>query len=137
MFSGLIFYIVGVGFIIGQGVLFYSLFRYRRREGQKASYITGEKWSQLAWILVPGAIIMFLDFTIDFAGTKAYEEVKLNTPSAQVTVEVTGKQFNWDFLYSGPDDVFGTKDDLKLENELHVPVNKVVNLVLKSDDVIQ
>ena len=29
-----------------------------------------------------------------------------------------------------------TKDDLKIENELHVPVNKVVILTLKSEDVI-
>jgi len=132
----LIFYIVGIGFLLGQGVLFYSIFRFRRREGRKAAFITGEKWRQAAWILVPGAIVMVLDFAIDFAGAKAYDKVKGETPEAEVQVEVIAKQFNWKFLYPGPDGQFGTRDDLALENELHVPANKVVSLVLKSEDVI-
>jgi cytochrome c oxidase subunit 2 len=49
---------------------------------------------------------------------------------------VTAKQFNWEMLYPGPDGQFGTADDLLLDNELHVPVNKVVRVTLKSKDVI-
>jgi cytochrome c oxidase subunit 2 len=37
---------------------------------------------------------------------------------------------------SGPDGRFGTADDLQMENELHVPVNKVVRVSLRSKDVI-
>ena len=39
-------------------------------------------------------------------------------------------------LYPGPDNVFGTTDDLEIENELNVPVDKVVHIRLLSDDVI-
>ena len=49
---------------------------------------------------------------------------------------VSGKQFNWDMTYPGPDNELGTDDDLKLENELHVPVNAVVHIRLTSEDVI-
>jgi cytochrome c oxidase subunit 2 len=51
-------------------------------------------------------------------------------------VQVTAKQFNWTFTYPGPDGIFGTADDLALENELHVPVNKIVRVSLRAEDVI-
>ena len=38
--------------------------------------------------------------------------------------------------YPGPDGQLGTDDDLTLENQLHVPVNKVVHVKLTSEDVI-
>ncbi|MEE9171716.1 MAG: hypothetical protein V3U41_02260 [candidate division NC10 bacterium] len=53
-----------------------------------------------------------------------------------VRVHVTGKQFNWEILYPGPDGRFGTADDLQVDNELHVPVGKIVRVTLKSKDVI-
>jgi cytochrome c oxidase subunit 2 len=46
------------------------------------------------------------------------------------------KQFNWDFVYPGPDGQFNTADDLKLENDLNVPVDKVIRVRLSSRDVI-
>ena len=57
-------------------------------------------------------------------------------PPGDVFVQVTAKQFNWDFTYPGPDGKFATEDDLTVENELHVPVDKVVRLTLQSRDVI-
>ncbi|MFQ5864782.1 MAG: cytochrome c oxidase subunit II [bacterium] len=132
----LIFYIVGIGFLLGEGAIIYFLIRYRRRAGKKAIFVRGESWSQVAWILVPGLIVMLLDFWIDFAGAKAYEHVKGEMPASEVVVQVTGKQFNWIITYPGPDGIFGTSDDFTQENDLHVPVNKVVQVVLKSEDVI-
>jgi cytochrome c oxidase subunit 2 len=132
----LIFYIVGAGFILGEAVLIYFAIRYRRKAGQRAAYHTGEKLSELAWILVPAAIVLVLDFGIDFAGGEAWSKVKGEVPASDIHVIVTGKQFNWNFTYPGPDGKFGTDDDLTLENELHVPIGKVIDLVLKSDDVL-
>jgi cytochrome c oxidase subunit 2 len=132
----LIFNIVAVGFILGEAIILYFLIRYRRREGRKASFVEGEKMSELVWILVPTAIVLLLDFGIDFAGGKAWSKVKGEAPASDIQVQVTGKQFNWIFTYPGPDGNFGTPDDLLLENELHVPVDKPVRLVLKAEDVI-
>lgn len=132
----LIFYIVGAGFILGEAVIIYFAIRYRRKEGQRAAYITGEKMSELAWVLVPAAMVLVLDFGIDFAGGEAWSKVKGDTPASDIYVIVTGKQFNWVFTYPGPDGTFGTADDLTLENELHVPVKKVVDLTLNSEDVL-
>lgn len=39
-------------------------------------------------------------------------------------------------MYPGPDATFDTEDDLRLENELHVPVGKVIEVNLQSQGVI-
>ena len=131
----MIFYGVGLWFLLTEGVLFYFIFRYRRKEGQKAAYAPGRTFQQMSWVLVPAALVMVLDLWIDFAGTSAYNAFR-NVPAGDLVVQVTGKQYNWDITYPGPDGNFGTDDDLKIENELHVPVNKKVRLILKSEDVL-
>jgi cytochrome c oxidase subunit 2 len=57
-------------------------------------------------------------------------------PPSDIHVQVTAKQFNWEIVYPGPDGKFGSEDDLQIENEMHVPVNKVVRVYLRSKDVI-
>ena len=57
-------------------------------------------------------------------------------PPADVEVRVTGKQFNWEVLYPGPDGKFDTEDDYLIDNEVHVPVDSVVHVHLRSKDVI-
>ncbi len=49
---------------------------------------------------------------------------------------MTAKQFNWQITYPGADGKFGTADDKTLLDEMHVPVNKVVHVHLRSQDVI-
>ncbi|MFQ6113065.1 MAG: cytochrome c oxidase subunit II [bacterium] len=132
----LIFYIVGTGFLLGEALIIYFLIRYRRREGKKAKFVRGENLAQAAWILVPALIVLGLDLWIDFAGARAYDEVKGEVPASDFVVQVTGKQFNWIITYPGPDGQFGTSDDFTQENDLHVPVYQVVRLILKSQDVI-
>jgi cytochrome c oxidase subunit 2 len=132
----LIFWIGLFGFILAEGLIFYFIFRYRRKDGRRAAFVPGEKWKQLAWILIPAAIVLVLDLAIDFAGAKAYDRVKGEIPESDISVRVTGQQFNWAMTYPGPDGEFDTEDDLLLDNELHVPVNEVVLLELRSDDVL-
>jgi len=49
---------------------------------------------------------------------------------------VIAKQFGWEIYYPGADQVLGTADDLKVENELVVPVDQPVVLEMESRDVI-
>ncbi len=132
----LIFWIGLFWFILAEGLIFYFIFRYRRKDGRRAAFVRGEKWKQLAWILIPAAIVLVLDLAIDFAGAKAYDRVKGEIPESDIAVRVTGQQFNWAMTYPGPDGEFDTEDDLLLDNELYVPVNRVVVLELRSDDVL-
>ena len=58
------------------------------------------------------------------------------SPTRTSKFGVTAKQFNWEISYPGPDGKLGTDDDVKFDNDLHVPVHKVVRLVIASKDVI-
>ena len=53
-------------------------------------------------------------------------------PASDFVVQVTAKQFNWQVTYPGADGKFGTADDKTLLDEMHVPVNKVVHVHLRS-----
>jgi len=132
----LILYITGISFILSEALILFFLFKFRQKEGRKALFIRGDKWAQLAWILIPTAVILLLDLGIDYAGARAYEKVKGEIPPSDLTLRVTASQFNWAFTYPGPDDTLGTEDDVTLDNELHVPVDQVVELLLTSEDVI-
>ena len=132
----LIYYITGAWFILTLGAILLFLLLYRHREGRRATYVHGNSLTQSAWLLVPAVIVLGLDLWIDFHGARVWEAVKGHMPPGDVRVQVTGKQFNWEILYPGPDGQFGTADDLQLDNELHVPVGKIVRVTLKSKDVI-
>jgi cytochrome c oxidase subunit 2 len=132
----LIYYITGIAFLLTQGTLLLFLFLYRRQRGQRATYVAGNRWGELTWILVPCALVLVLDLWIDARGTETWNKVKGQVPPADLQVRVIGKQFNWEMVYPGPDGQFSTEDDLVVENELHVPTEKVVEVMLESRDVI-
>ena len=44
----LVYWIVGVWFVLAQGALLYLIVRFRRRPGQPARYIAGDSCKQLA-----------------------------------------------------------------------------------------
>ncbi len=128
----LIYYITAVVFI-GVTVLTVAfLIIYREREGRRATYTHGNTPLELAWTITPAVILI----VIAFMSASQWEKIKIQTPPSDYHVQVTGKQFNWEILYPGPDGEFDTEDDLLLENDLNVPVNKVVLVILKSQDVI-
>jgi len=132
----LIFYIVGAWFVAVEVLIVYFAIRYRRRGPRQAAYLKGDSWQQASWVLIPVAIVLVLDLGLDVAGHAAWETEKLTLPTAQYEVGVSAKQFNWEFVYPGPDGKLGTEDDVTIENELHVPVGKVVRLELSSKDVL-
>ena len=128
----LIYYITGVSFLLVAGTMVVFLVMYRHREGRRATYIHGHTTLEIIWTIVPALILVVLSFL----SQATWGNIKGHLPPSQHRVQVTAKQFNWEMLYPGPDGQFGTADDLLLDNELHVPVNKVVRVILKSKDVI-
>ena len=132
----LIFWIVGVWFIVTEGALLYAMLRYRRKPASRAQFLRGDSARQMAWVLIPAAVVLLLDLGIDHAGARVWDLVKLDLPPGTILVRVGAKQFNWIFTYPGPDGKFGTADDVTVENELHVPVGQVVRFELSSTDVI-
>ncbi len=129
----LIYYITTFTFILVNVLLlaFIVLYRYRG-DGRRATYTHGNSTLEIIWTIVPALILVMLAFM----SKSQWDAIKKNAPPADVLVQVTGKQFNWEILYPGPDGKFGTPDDYQVDNDLHVPVNKVVRVLLHSKDVI-
>src|SRR5215510_11917691 len=82
--------------------------------------------------MVPAFILVVLTFL----SVPAWSKIKMQLPPSDFTLQVTAKQFNWQVTYPGPDGKFGTEDDKTFLDEMHVPVNKVVHVQLRSQDVI-
>jgi cytochrome c oxidase subunit 2 len=129
-----IYYITGFVFLLVTALLMLFLIRYRYKPGQRAVYSHGNTALELVWTAIPAAvfIILFLISQSTWARVKYRETM----PRGDVEVRVTAKQFNWDFLYPGPDGKFDTEDDKAMSGELHVPVRKVVRITLQAEDVI-
>ncbi len=127
----LIFWITVITWAAVSIAMVVFLFKYRHRPGRKAEYIEGNSRLEVFWTTAT-AVIMIALATLS---KSTWAEIKENGPAGQVFYKVTAKQFNWEITYPGPDGSFGPKS-ITVENEMHVPVNKVVRFDLTSKDVI-
>ena len=128
----LIYYITAVTFILVTVLMVVFLILYRRKEGRRAVYSHGNTTLEIIWTIVPAAILIVLSFM----SVSTWAKVKRHAPDSDFELQVAAKQFNWEVVYPGPDGKFNTEDDVKFDNDLHVPVNKVVRVYLSSKDVI-
>lgn len=128
----LVYYITVVAFILVAGTMIAFMIMYRQREGIRAKYTHGHTGLEITWTVLTAVSLL----TLAFMGKPLWKQIKQDMPPYDIQVQVTGKQFNWEMLYPGPDGKFGTQDDLEMENMLHVPVDKVVRVILTSKDVI-
>lgn len=127
-----IYYVTGVTFFIVQITLLLFVVLYRYRPNRRATYTHGNTALEIAWTIAPAILLVILAFV----SRNTWAEIKQRIPPTDFVVQVTAKQFNWELAYPGPDGKIGTDDDFTMDNDLHVPVNKTVRLMLKSRDVI-
>jgi cytochrome c oxidase subunit 2 len=132
----LIFYIVGAWLIVAEAVLFYLVVKYRKKEGVKAEYVTGEKHEEMRWIHIPHNLVLLFDVIIIFFAIKVWYEVKQFQPPADETVRVIGQQWSWRFVHPGLDKTLGTADDVETVDEFHVKVGTTYHFQLESVDVL-
>ena len=128
----LIYYICGAVFVLVTVLLVAFLWVYRARPGRRAVYSHGNTTLEMVWTIVPSLILVVLTFL----SIPSWSKVKSRIPESELHVRITGKQFNWEVQYPGPDGKFDTPDDQTLDNELHVPTGKPVILHLRARDVI-
>ena len=147
------FWITGVVFVAVVLFMAYCVFRYRHREGVRAAYepenkklelwLTGLTTVGVAGMLAPGLFVWNQFITV---------------PEGAAEVEVMAQQWQWSFRYPGKDGVLGTsdsrnidydnpfgldpddpngQDDILIEgDDLHLPLDRPVNVLLRSIDVI-
>lgn len=132
----LIFVLVGFWFVLTEGAFLWLILRFRKRDGVKAQYITGEVKSQKRWITVPHLLVLVCDVFIIVGAVRVWYNVKQQLPPAQETVRVIGQQWAWSFDHPGPDGQLDTPDDIRTVDELHVQVGKLYHFKLVSKDVL-
>ncbi len=129
----LIYYITGITAILVFATMLAFLVMYKDRPGRRARYTHGNATLEIVWTVIPALILVILTFL----SVPAWSKIKMAAPPpSDFVLQVTAKQFNWQVTYPGPDGKFGTPDDKTLLDEMHVPVNKVVHIHLRSQDVI-
>jgi cytochrome c oxidase subunit 2 len=128
----LIYYITGVTFVLVTILMIGFLVMYREKDGRRATYTHGNTTLEIIWTVVPAAIFIALSFM----SVSTWARVKRHVPDSDFELGVAAKQFNWEITYPGADGKLGTSDDVQFDNDLHVPVNKIVRVYLTSKDVI-
>ncbi|HEV8062455.1 MAG TPA: cytochrome c oxidase subunit II [Gemmataceae bacterium] len=136
----LVFAITGFIFVVVEGVLIYTLIRFRRSRnaGSEPPQVYGSKPIEIAWTAAPALIV----FILILVTTRTLWEVEIITPKPKagdgaLFVTVTGRQWWWQYTYDHYD---GKELGFTTANELHVPfspagVAKPIYLILESADV--
>ena len=147
-------YVTGVVFILSQLGLAYAIFRFRDR-GQKAHFTRGNNTMEVVW--TTATIVLFLG--LGLLGHKAWASVRFTEASPEaIKIEVTTNQFVYNFRYPGADGKFGRLDPKQISAStgnalgldsndpagrddivvptLTVPVNREIELLIRSQDVI-
>jgi len=112
-----VFFFVGI-----VAAMTYFCWRYRFKPGRVTPHQTHNTTLEVVWTVIPTLIILVLFFI----GIESYMKFAV-APGEAMEVQVVGKQWLWTFEF--PD---GTRS----VNELHVPVNKNIRLVMSSEDVL-
>jgi cytochrome c oxidase subunit 2 len=132
----LVFILVGFWFLLTEGIFLWLILRFRKRDGVKAEYITGELKTEKRWISIPHLLVLVCDVFIIVGAVRVWYHVKQELPPAQETVRVIAQQWAWSFEHPGPDGSLGTADDIRTVDDLHVEVNKLYHFELSSRDVL-
>jgi len=127
-----IYYLTGATFILVQVALLVFVVVYRARPGGRATYTHGNTQLEIVWTIIPALILGGLAL----ASRSTWADIKSRQPATDFVLQVTAKQFNWEVAFPGPDGELNTADDVVMDNDFHVPVNKVVRIQLRSRDVI-
>lgn len=143
-------------FIITQVALFWFAYKYQESDNRKAFYYPHNNKLELIWTVIPAiALTVLVGFGIFY-----WFKITGNAPKNSMVVEIVGSQFKWEYRYPGTDKVLGKKyfknikdaesnplgqlwddpanhDDVYVSGEsMHLVVNKPVQLVIGSKDVI-
>lgn len=130
----LILVITGIAFVIVEAALVWFAIRYRERPGRRAHYTHGNMKAEVIWTAVPAVVVVM----IGVLSARVWGDIHPTdgAPPGALQVGVSAKQFEWLTTYAGPDAVLGTADDFETRNELHIPVNRPIAVMLEAEDVI-
>lgn len=111
-----------VSFVVVVGAAAMFVLRYRAREGHREEHTsTHDTRLELTWTIIPTIIVAVMFYM----GAKGFFDLK-QPPANAYEVQVVGFRWAWEFVYPN-----GVRT-----NELHVPIDEPVRLVMTSSDVL-
>jgi cytochrome c oxidase subunit 2 len=146
--------VCGIAFAAAQIGLGWVVWKYRdSADKTRATYSHGNNRLEVVWTIVTAIVFI----SLGVMGQRVWAALHLNPAPADATqIEVTAQQFAWNIRYAGPDKIFGRTDVQYIDDAtnpvglvdtdaggkddvvgptLVIPVNRPVELVLKSKDV--
>jgi len=127
-------YLTGAVFLGTELAMFYFMWKYNSQSNQEpVKYSHGSHTLEVVWTILPAVTLLFIAiYQMD-----AWAAAKMRRPDMRPTAEITGRQFNWDVRYPGPDGELHTLDDiLRDDGNVHIPVGEEILFVIKSADVL-
>ncbi len=103
-------------------VMLFFAYKYRRRsDNDQTAYITHNSTIEIVWTVIPTIICVF----VFAAGFVIYKDMR-EPPANAIEINVTGRQWSWSYTYP---------NGKTADQDLVVPVNQPVKLIMKSNDV--
>ena len=146
----IILYIAAVVFVIVEGALVYSIYRFRAKKVRTAAQIHGNTRLEIAWTIAAATILVVLT-VVTFVklpsilnppnSSAPFLESSLTQPSPpngkKLTICVQGRQYIWRYVYGAAceHNAFAAKLPYSYQ-EMVVPEGTVVVLSISSIDVI-
>jgi cytochrome c oxidase subunit 2 len=124
--------VAAVIFILVEGLIIWSVLRYRRRpvNGELPAQTHGNNALEVIWTVIPTAIVLIL-FLLTWNTLNHVDTVNANT---DIRIRAVAQRFQWSFEYLSPDGQ--TVVFKQIAPELVVPAGETVHLTLHSPDVI-
>jgi cytochrome c oxidase subunit 2 len=122
---GLLIWIGAAVFVLVEGVLIYTMVRFRDRPGQhEPANIHGNTTLEIAWTAIPALILVF----IAIPTVRVIFRTQAKAAAGALQVDVIAHQWWWEFRY--PEYGVTTAD------ELYLPIGRTVNFALTTKDVL-
>ena len=151
---GITIVVCGIAFAAAQIGLGWAVWKYRASgDKDRATYSHGNNRLEVIWTIVTA--VVFISLAV--MGQRVWASLHLHAaPPGSYEIEVVAQQFAWNVHYPGKDNVFGRMDPQYIDDTtnpvglvdtdpngkddvvgatLVIPVNRPVELVLKSKDV--
>jgi len=147
------FWVTGFVFLALGGFMVYCVWKYRHQKNRKAEYKPEDKKLEFILALVSAIAVVGLLAP----GLSVWSDY-IKVPKGAVKVEVLSYQWGWNYRLAGEDGILGTtsihnisdenpygldlndpngKDDLMVQDaDLHLQIDKPVELLLRSIDVL-
>src|SRR5436309_43288 len=148
----IILYIAAVVFVIVEGALVYSVYRFRAKKNRAAAQIHGNTRLEIGWTVAAALILVVLTVVTfvklpgiinppNSTAKTSFLSAAVTQPSPpngkKLTICVQGRQFIWRYTYGNgcQQAAFALKLPYSYQ-EMYVPANTTVVLAIQSTDVI-